>query len=539
MKAVYHSGASQIDLLSPPDDSSPKLTIFGQVEKLTVNGKTIWFPTLIQIEDLLDQYLPAEIYKAIPFIEGQYFMIFRKEGKIFVFCDLYSVYSAFYRVWPDRIEFFDRILTGEKNLTVSQAAAISFLLFGYIPGRHSLFDDIFRMMPGECMMLDTETGERRIDVADIYPKISHDEEPSEEEAGRTFHGLVCVALEKRVCRFGPNEKLLVPISGGLDSRYLLGTVLELFPPSRIITTTFGQKGTFDYEIGKQVAREAGVRHIEYPLSPKDFNIEGLTANCVDTDGQIYFTAEAPLKVYQDYAQHAKVVLSGIMIDGVMGAKYVPEFQGGKDKIALLHSMVRIDDPLSSYLDPEILESSFYYGADRELSLDAAEGWLLINRLTKYTQHCIYKNFSNLTYVSPFYDYAVMDYTSNMPRRMRLNRGLQVYWLRNHFRKLSEIPCTNYQGIPVTSSDRRIYLAIQWERVVRHLLKITRNVNKIDLVRYHDQILGADISKYQVFSALPAKVGNIIKQPYYNEQHYVLKSLEILKTDFNVDFQMST
>jgi hypothetical protein len=539
MKAVYRSGASQIDILSTPDDSTPKLTIFGQVDKLTLGSRTVWFPTLIQAETLLDQYPLDEIYKAIPSIEGQYFMIFQKAGKIFLFCDLYSVFSAFYRVWPDRIEFFDRILTGEKNLTVSQAAAVSFLLYGYIPGQHTLFDDIYRMMPGECMVIDVATGKRHTDIAEIYPKIALNEELSDEEAGRTLHELVCESLEKRVCRFNANEKLLVPISGGLDSRYLLGSVLELFPPSRIIATTFGQKGTLDFEIGKQVARKAGVRHIAYPLSPKDFDAGSLRANCLDTDGQVYFTAEAPLKVYQDYTQHAQVVLSGITIDAVMGVKFKPEFPTEKDKIALFLTEVKSDDPLSYCLDPEILDSSFYYGADREMSLKGPEVWLIINRLTKYTNHCIYKNCGGLNYVSPFYDYAFMNYAANLPDRMRLHRNLQVYWLQKHFRKLSEIPCSNYQGIPVTSSDNRKNIAIQWERVVRHLTGVTRDVNKIDLVRYHDEILGSDISKYQVFSALPDEVRKFINQPRYNVQHYILKSLEILKTDFNVDFQMST
>jgi hypothetical protein len=58
---------------------------------------------------------------------------------------------------------------------------------------------------------------------------------------------------------GPGPHL-VPLSGGLDSRFLLAILLELGLRERIVTVTFGVPGALDFELAERVARVAGVAH---------------------------------------------------------------------------------------------------------------------------------------------------------------------------------------------------------------------------------------------------------------------------------------
>lgn len=51
---------------------------------------------------------------------------------------------------------------------------------------------------------------------------------------------------------------VLSLSGGIDSRTVLGGLLERFGPSRIHTITYGVPGTWDYELGQRVADVAGV-----------------------------------------------------------------------------------------------------------------------------------------------------------------------------------------------------------------------------------------------------------------------------------------
>lgn len=87
----------------------------------------------------------------------------------------------------------------------------------------------------------------------------------EEELLRLGADLWIKAVDKQ---FISNEKNTVPLSGGLDSRAILASLL-LFTEARNITTyTFGVPGTLDYEIGNSIGRVAGTRHI--PLNLKKY-----------------------------------------------------------------------------------------------------------------------------------------------------------------------------------------------------------------------------------------------------------------------------
>ncbi len=76
---------------------------------------------------------------------------------------------------------------------------------------------------------------------------------------------------------------MIPLSGGLDSRTLLGLALELLSPSRIRTYTYGVPSSFDYELGNRLAREAGTRHTTIILRPEPPSIDDLIAIAKRTD----------------------------------------------------------------------------------------------------------------------------------------------------------------------------------------------------------------------------------------------------------------
>ena len=55
-----------------------------------------------------------------------------------------------------------------------------------------------------------------------------------------------------------DKKVVIPLSGGMDSRAILAGMLKHLPKSQIQTVTVGIPGALDYEIGQQVAKKADV-----------------------------------------------------------------------------------------------------------------------------------------------------------------------------------------------------------------------------------------------------------------------------------------
>lgn len=75
----------------------------------------------------------------------------------------------------------------------------------------------------------------------------------------------------------PSGDHIVPLSGGLDSRCVLGNLLEHFDASQIHTVTFGTPGALDFEIGKTIAKKVGTKHTAIDLLQLPLSLEKLVS----------------------------------------------------------------------------------------------------------------------------------------------------------------------------------------------------------------------------------------------------------------------
>lgn len=73
-------------------------------------------------------------------------------------------------------------------------------------------------------------------------------------------------------RPGPQVVLL---SAGLDSRAILGMLLDRYPSSEIVAATFGTPGTYDFDIPQQVCRSYGVEHVLLDLTKMTYDLRSL------------------------------------------------------------------------------------------------------------------------------------------------------------------------------------------------------------------------------------------------------------------------
>lgn len=118
---------------------------------------------------------------------------------------------------------------------------------------------------------------------------------------------------------GTEGYLVVPISGGWDSRILLGAVMDYFGKSKIKTLSFGTPGQLDYDIGKQIAQKFGLEHHAIDLSKVELTWESLLKSVKESpwsyvpDG--YFNRLALSQVIRSAKD---VVVSGFMGDPLTG-----------------------------------------------------------------------------------------------------------------------------------------------------------------------------------------------------------------------------
>ncbi|MFP5348028.1 MAG: asparagine synthase-related protein [Actinomycetes bacterium] len=114
---------------------------------------------------------------------------------------------------------------------------------------------------------------------------------------------------------------VVFLSGGLDSRVILGGLLGLFDTSEIVAATFGLPGERDYDFASAVARRAGVRHVILETFSADWTTEGLveSARARRVPSPAVFGQR-----YLSYVLHQQIGPRNLFWDGLCG-----DMVGGK------------------------------------------------------------------------------------------------------------------------------------------------------------------------------------------------------------------
>lgn len=509
------------------------LIIYGCVELLHAAQQPIKYPSNQEILTFMQNNFDEKRISISEMIEGKYLIIYKLDRKIFIFCDKHSIQRIYYTFNNSRLTISDNLLSDFSNFQISQQNAIQFLFFRFVSGRQTLFENIFQIMPCDCLVLDLENHTLDIKQHFIFPKRDVKVE-SFTQAGELMHTLFRNALQTRIDKH-PNETLLLPTSGGMDSRYILATALELVDSKRILALTFGTKGTYDFEIGALVAKTAGVRHVGFPLTYEDYILDiELINNCLDTDGQINFITELPLKICKRYEEYGKFVLSGYLGDTVMGAKTSSQVFNNHTDIILKDSLVKEKSVIQKFISDATIESSFYYSANDNSCLTPFEDWFFTNHFCKYTNFCVFKNRQNLSYMTPFVDYQFFDFMINLPFEMRNSRNLYFQTICHRFPKLASVPFKSYCGAPLNSSKFERYITKQWNRVNVRVLKSDKNVNYIPFLKYTDKIVKIKSLQRNMKGILPVELHNLIFQnSKYSLLLFNLKCLEILKFNFSV------
>jgi hypothetical protein len=183
--------------------------------------------------------------------------------KLVVYSDWANSYPIYYTS-KDGVLSFSSHLRPLANILGSEldwVGATEYMLWGYCIGGRTPFQHIRRLMPGQYVLYDVETGKislgdtsrlwttandlSRADMTDIWRMLSDD------------------------CRHhARNEKLALMLSGGWDSRLILGPLSQNVLPAQVGTASyaFGGVNSIEMVLSGRLAEKCHLRHhrIEVP-----------------------------------------------------------------------------------------------------------------------------------------------------------------------------------------------------------------------------------------------------------------------------------
>ncbi len=249
---------------------------------------------------------------------------------------------------------------------------------------------------------------------------------------------------------------IVPLSGGWDSRILLGYALEHFPAHQIKTYTFGSQGQLDYEIGKKVARTAGVEHTAFDLERVTLEWDHLKSSTRKTPWTYPMDSFFNKYCYSEMQSGADFILSGFMGDPLIGG-HTYEVNGTDVKRIFTASQQLVKkspltlpsyDPVESLPDlPEntiFLDHQLFDLGVRQANCTAPILTYKV-RWDRWGTDMGFVDGSKTAIITPFIDPRWIGYWLSVPETFKRKRALYLDFLNAKFPRLWNIASKDYYG----------------------------------------------------------------------------------------------
>jgi len=264
---------------------------------------------------------------------------------------------------------------------------------------------------------------------------------------------------------------IAPLSGGLDSRAILGGLLDYLPRERVHAITCGVPGTWDFEIGLQVAEAAGVDVSIVDLSNLQWSTEYLA--------QFANEINAPIALFDAY-MYAQVLReggreptywSGFMGDPLVGSHLRPEPANSWKEALHIFAHENAFSSLCSlvpdtYRPEKVLPERPLIEEDiltpyEQLDF-AVRQWGFIRPQVL---------LEGYTFRSPFLNPKWVRFCLSIPNKYRKKQHAYKLILQKAYPNLFALPVKNNVGLPLAASGPRKYSRVAIEYIRRAARKI--------------------------------------------------------------------
>ncbi|TVT28909.1 hypothetical protein FO441_01110 [Salinicoccus cyprini] len=279
------------------------------------------------------------------------------------------------------------------------------------------------------------------------------------------------------------KDLVVPISGGLDSRLILSAILEFKNADSIKTYTYGTPGTLDYEIGNKIAATTGTNHRNLDLSSAEYKYEDLIDYSQKVDNPTVMFHNLSLSLMD--LSESSILVSGFLGDVVSGKRleFLDESKLESRKRYFRNMTLRNkfdveNEDIINYLS----ENTNYEDLDNLTEFEKL--YILDYNLKSNYNHVLGYIDMDKVY-TPFYNTDFMNFLLSLPASYRQN---QSYYKKLIFEKastyLNEVPLKNFYGTKYYSKNYSRYFH-RTKNAIKHRISKKSNHFNSPYINYVD------------------------------------------------------
>lgn len=339
---------------------------------------------------------------------------------------------------------------GDKK--IDPVAREEFQLAGYVTGQDTLLSNVKQLQAGEMLRI-TVCGQKPELQTYRYYYFTHTE-PEKSEETNLLEELdrVTKASIQRLIEYANGRQIVVPLSGGYDSR-LIVTMLKRLEYGNVLTFTYGLPGNKESEYSKKVARALGIEWHFVEYSPEKWSKVWKTKERFNF--QYWASGWTSLPHVQDWLAVSDmsagsfvnkdcIFVPGHTGDFISGGhipdEASPRYSAKKDR--LIHAVSNKHYSLAPWIKFSSKSNEFWFKRIQDLSelkdisngielANAYEKWEWQERQAKFICNSVrVYEFFNYNWWMPLWDAELMSFWETVPLKLRKGGNWYIKWVKS-------------------------------------------------------------------------------------------------------------
>lgn len=383
-----------------------------QTEKnISILGSAFIADKLLQNETLIHYFHNCNseqiFIERLDKLSGHFAIIIELEDKILASVDLIRTYPIFFRHREQNIVITDRIIAQQDD----EYNAIEIENFKKVYNaleNNTLLKNWQQLLAGQYLVVDKKN--QTVSIKTYYHHAKETANITDTELLNKLSSLE-EKLVKNTIEYANNRTILVPLSGGYDSRYILA-LLKQSNYEKIECFTYGRKNSYEVLIAKNVAEKLNIKwhFIEYT--------DTLLDTFFSKDWQQYSNANhhfSSLPHEQDFfalhymKQHQLLPKNAVVING-----YCQDIHAGS-----------FIEPIKNFSLQKVINYKYDIQLntyDYENSWNGYQEWLVKNRLSKFIINSVRVfEYFGIDFYLPFWNRDWIDFCYSLSMEKRLNQ----------------------------------------------------------------------------------------------------------------------
>jgi asparagine synthase (glutamine-hydrolysing) len=465
---------------------------------------------------------------------GQFAVIIKSSGEIWAATDRLRNYPLFYTNYNNQFIISDdcyKLAGMQSEKQFNSNAVYFFLATGYVINDLTLINNIYQVEAGQYMILGESFSRNFYYDPNCEPIIDKDLETGAKELKKIISDIFKGHLKALNNRF-----IAIPLSGGFDSR-LIAAMCAAYHPENVLCYTYGIRNNPEVAPAKETAKRLGLKWINIVYDSgliKEFLHDGFFE-----DYYPYASNLSSMCFLQDYfaVRYLKennlvpdncIFMPGFSGDMLAGSHLIPAMKNKMDKnqVARLifreyFGLVKLGNQKKSNVIKFLVDK---IPSGKYETWKVIETWDIKERQAKFVVNSAKVfSFFGYEYVLPLFDNMLLDFFSNLPFNLKLNKKLYDHVLTEYLFKDLNLNLKNeINSLPSQKAFQRFK-----ERLKPLLPNKMRNLFiQLQSPVLYDEITKLMLEEFGHNPIIPPKQSN-----YYNSyitQWYLLKTQEHLK-----------